>query len=421
MMTMARSRLAPFLAGLTLSLAALGAEPGSDWPNLFGPTHDSVCVETGLSLDWKPPLPIVWSVTLGEGYSAPSIVGDAAVVFHRDGDKEVVQRRSAATGEVVWSFVYPTAYVDRYGYNNGPRCAPIIAAGKVYTLGAEGKLHAIDLETGAKRWGRDLNADFHVEQGFFGVGATPLLERDRLIINVGGKTVGAGIVAIEAGTGKTLWQATDQGASYATPRAATIHGQRHVFVFTEAGLVDLNPADGKVRWSIPFRSRLYESVNATSPVVEGDIVLVSATYRTGSLCVRIKPDGGYEQLWRGIEPLDSHFSNMVVVGQDVYAFSGRHEQGSDLRCLDLLTGKVKWRRESALGRGSLVRVGDKLLAWGERGHLATIKTDPDRFTLVSAAPEPLLRYPCWTPPVISRGRLYLRNETTLLCLDLRQK
>ena len=201
------------------------------------------------------------------------------------------------------------------------------------------------------------------------MGGSPCLDGDRLIINVGGTETNSGVVAINRATGETLWKATSDGASYATPIVATIHGKRLVFVFTKAGLVNLDANAGKVLWSIPFRSKLYESVNATTPIVAGDVVFVSATYGTGSLAVRINPDGSPQELWRSVRAMESHFSNLMEVNGMVYGFSGRHEGNAELRCLELATGKIHWSVPSILGRGSMVRVGDQFLLWGERGHL----------------------------------------------------
>lgn len=390
-----------------------------DWPCLYGPTHDSVSPETNLALDWnqRPPK-VVWKATLGEGYSAPAIAGNRLIAFHRLGNEEVVDALDSLTGERRWRQTHPTHYEDRYGYNNGPRATPIVDRADILTLGAEGALESLALNDGAVRWRRSLQAEYGVEQGFFGVGASPLLEGDRLIINLGAKERNAGVIAVDRATGKTVWTATDQGASYATPRAATIHGARHVFVFTEAGLVDLAPSDGTVRWSIPFRSRLYESVNATSPLVVGARVLVSATYGTGSLCGTLLPDGSWREDWRNPRGLESHFSNMIEVDGFVYAFSGRHEGGAALCCVELATGKFRWKHESDLGRGSMLRVGRNLILWGERGNLAIAAVNPDRYEQRAFLDEPLLSYPCWTPPALSRGLLYLRNEKNLLCLDL---
>lgn len=414
-----RTGCAALVACFPFARAAAQPPASGEWPCLFGPGHDSACTETAVNLDWRSgPPPILWKRDTGETYSAPAVSRGRLILFHRVKNDEVVECLDAAGGRSIWSHRYPTNYIDRYGYNGGPRCTPIIDDEHVYTYGAEGVLCCLTFDEGQKVWSRPLNAEYQVEQGFFGVGATPLLEGDRLVINLGAKTKGAGIVAVDKRSGKTLWEATDHGASYATPFPADVHGKRHVFVFSEAGVVSIEPREGVARWSIPFRSRLYESVNATSPIVSGDVLFVSASYRTGSLCLRIKEDGSQEELWRNLSSMDSHFSNLLVHEGHVFGFAGRHQQGAELRCVELSTGKVKWRVESLLGRGSMLRIGERLLLWGEEGHLASASLSTARFEFASFSKERLLTGPCWTPPVVAGGRLYLRNETRLLCLDV---
>lgn len=407
---------------LLVASAALGGEPTDTWPRIFGPSGDGVIPDQPLNLAWTGDSPpILWSLDLGEGYSAPSIRQDAVIVFHRLEAEEVVDRVDLDSAKRRWRFTYPTSYVDQYGYNNGPRSTPIIEGDVVYTLGAEGKLHALRLETGEKIWGRWLNRDFKVRQDFFGVAGTPALTRDRLIINVGGEATGAGVVAIDKVTGETAWTATEDGPSYASPAVADIHGRPIALAFTKAGLVALEEPTGKLLWSEPFRSRLYESVNATSPLVVGDIVLVSATYGTGSLCLRIKEDGSAEELWRSVASMDSHFSNLIHKDGFVYGFAGRHEPNAELRCIELTTGRIRWSVASILGRGSMLRMGERFILWGERGHLLTRTLSPDAAPELPTDPREhrsLLRYPCWTPPALVAGRLFLRNETELLCLDI---
>jgi outer membrane protein assembly factor BamB len=416
------------LIALLTCLVEISAEPtvadsSANWPRLFGPTGDSVVPEQPIKLIWEGDHPrVLWERGLGESYSGPAIAGERVVVFHREGEVECVVALDAKTGWEHWRADYPTQYVDQYGYNNGPRATPIIAGDDVYTLGAEGKLTALRLATGEIVWQRWLNREFNVSQDFFGVGGSPALDGDRLIVNVGGAEQNAGVAAFDCRTGKTLWTALEEGPSYATPVVAEVHGKRIVIVFTKSGLSCLSSADGQVHWKIPFRSRLFESVNATTPIVVGDVVLASATYGTGSLCVRIKPDFSYEELWRSVASLDSHFSNLLHIDGRVVGFAGRHEQNAELRSIELSTGKILWSVPSILGRGSMVRVGDKLILWGERGHLLVRKWEGDRALTLPADPdevESILRYPCWTPPAIAHGRLYLRHETKLVCFDLR--
>ena len=146
-------RLAWF-AALALVAQAAAPEPG-DWATFLGPDHTSVSRETGLLKSWpeKGP-PLVWKLELGETYAAPAIVKGAMVLFHREAAEEVVERADPETGKKAWRFAYGTAYVDQFGYNGGPRSMPTIDGGKVYTLGAEGRLHCLDLETGKLVWSR---------------------------------------------------------------------------------------------------------------------------------------------------------------------------------------------------------------------------------------------------------------------------
>ena len=145
-----------------------------DWPSFLGPTHDAVSTETHLSRTLPPPG--AWDFEKGTGYTSPAITGDRLLFFPRVDNQEVVECLHPETGESLWQFRYATAYRDRYGYNNGPRSSPVIDQGRVYTLGAEGKLHCLELSTGDRVWSRDLRADYDVRQDFFGTASSPLAE-----------------------------------------------------------------------------------------------------------------------------------------------------------------------------------------------------------------------------------------------------
>src|SRR5687768_10996155 len=240
-----------------------------EWPSFLGPTHDLVSTETKLLKQLpKDGLPVVWELKRGSSYAAPAVAGGRLVLLHRVGDEEVVECLHPETGERFWRVAYPTSYTDRYGYNDGPRAAPAIAGGHVYTFGAEGKLHCIELATGRVRWRRDVNREFKLPQNFFGCGPAPLVEGDKLIVNVGAKG-GPTVAAFDLLSGRMVWGAGDQWAqSYAAPVPATIHGKRRVFVFAggestppTGGLLCIDSADGTVDFTFPWRGRRRESVN----------------------------------------------------------------------------------------------------------------------------------------------------------------
>jgi len=415
----------------------------SDWASFLGPTHDAHSTETRLSRTLPPPL--VWDHPKGEGYTSPAVADGHVVFLHRAGDRESVQALHPETGAPQWQFPYRTAYEDRYGYNNGPRSSPVIDKGRVFTVGAEGTLHCLDLATGRMHWKRDLRVDYRAKQEFFGVGSTPLIEGGRLILNVGAP--GATVVALDPDTGKELWRAgKDWGASYASPTPAVLHGQRRVLIFgggesqpPSGGLLCLDPVTGKVDFSFPWRSRTYESVNASCPVVVGNAVFISATYRTGSACLDIRKDFTHAVRWTQRD-VGLHFNTAIHQDGHLYAFDGRNEPDASLVCINVASGEVVWRevleweesidgRRTTMGpyRGSLLAVDGEFLCLGEMGHLLWLELSPQGVRQVSrtwlfAARE------SWTLPVLSRGLLYVcqnsrdvlnRVEPRLACYDLR--
>lgn len=459
------------LLSLVWFLAAGVAAPGGDWPQFLGPQRNGLSDETGLLEAWPPSgPPLVWKQPVGTGYSAPSVLGERLVLHHRIGGEEIVECFQALTGESLWKYSYPSRFSDPYGYNNGPRCTPLLTADRCFTYGAEGKLVCLSLTDGRHLWTRDTARDFRVPEGFFGVGCTPILEGDKLIVLVGGQP-NAGVVAFDAATGRTLWQAvgreTWQGVpdengepyewtgeemvvSYSSPVAATIHGQRHLLCLMRQGLVSLDPQTGRERFKYWFRSTLHESVNAAAPVVVGDAVMISAAYRVGAACLKVHPDGrGYDVVWRDRQNLQTHWSTAIPWQGHYYGFSGRHEQEGELRCVEAATGRVVWSTTGwnqpldrlgqnpvtgeivdrttgqvvpwpFYGRGSAILADGKFIVLGERGTLALVEATAEAFREVSRCRAPEMTYPSWTAPVLANGRLYLRDEDSLVCLDLRR-
>jgi len=180
------------------------------WEAFLGPDHNAISSETCLLKSWPPNGPqLIWEVKKGSGYSSPAISGDRLILFHRMGNLEIVKCLNPENGFLYWKFSYPTQYEDRYGYNNGPRSSPVIDGDRVYTVGAEGKLHCLHLMTGQVIWKRDLSAEFKLPQTFFGMGSTPLIEEKLLIVNVGAPG-GPCVVAFDKIAGQQLWAAGDK-------------------------------------------------------------------------------------------------------------------------------------------------------------------------------------------------------------------
>ena len=190
---------------------------------------------------------------------------------------------------------------------------------------------------------------------------------------------------------------------------------------TFEGLVALDAKTGKTYWSLPFRPKAPDSVNATSPIVYRDHVLMVTGPGPGSICVRLLPEEQHEVVWRDRRVLDSQFNTLTVIEGFAYGFTSRRQGGASFRCVDFLTGELKWSLNSAIERGSFLAVDGHFVLWGENGHLGAVAIDPSEVRLVSITDEPLMDAPCYASPALCDGRLYLRNDSQLICLDMRNR
>ena len=296
---------------------------------------------------------------------------------------------------------------------------PVVARNRVYTFGAEGQLHAIDLATGKGVWSVDTAQRFHVRKGFFGAAGSPLVEDGRLFANIGGAD-NAGIVAFNADTGAVLWTATNHEASYSSPVGATIGGKRAVVFFTRQGLVALDQASGGLLFQRAWRSRSASSVNAATPLVVGDLIFVSATYETGAALLRVK-DNVLSEVWSSDEAMSNHYATSVI------------HNGYSLRVPWPSGVQSELSRRRAEHRQSPVERGPVSCGHGYAGRRqAVILRETGELVLADASPQafhPIARAQILPPtlrahPALADGFLYVRNSDTnnhdtLACFDLR--
>jgi outer membrane protein assembly factor BamB len=401
-----------------LPLALLAASPlflAADWPEFLGPQRNSHSAETGLRTTWpEDGPPVVWHKDIGEGFSGPVVAGGRLVLFHRQGGEQVLECFDAASGKSLWKEGTATQYEDPLGKGDGPRSTPLVAKGQVYALSPEGLLICRKLADGKKVWQRDLLKDYEVPPSFFGVGTSPVLADKLLLVNVGGKD--AGVVAFDRQSGKEVWKSTTDGASYSSPVLATIDGVRSAIFFTRLGVVVLDPANGKVRFQQRWRSRMDASVNAAAPVVWDGHLFFTACYGTGALLLRADKDG-FEEVWKSDRVLSCHFSTPIYQDGNLYGFDGRQESGTELRCIEARTGKVRWSKEG-FGCGSMIEAEGGLFVMSEGGELVRLACNPERYQETARAR--VLQAPCRAQIALSGGRLYGRDATTMKCWNLKK-
>ncbi len=417
---------------------------GSDWPAFLGPTGDGKSPETGILTDWPengPPL--VWHCPLGTGYGIGCVADGRFYQFDRQADQARLRCLQAETGQLLWQFTYETHYEDMLGYDNGPRASPIVSDGLVYILGPAGILHCLRADHGTPVWKVDTTKRFGVVQNFFGVGSTPVVEGDLLIVMVGGSTPesrqadryhmdhvvpnGTAVVAFDKRTGQVRYTLGNELASYSSPKLATIDGRRWGFLFARGGLLAFDPATGTAHFHYPWRARLHDSVNASTPVVVGDEVFISETYGPGSSLLRVAP-GGYEVVW--CDPpgrnkaMQTHWNTPIYHRGYLYGSSGRYANGAQLRCIEWNTGRVLWS-QPGLARASLLYVDGHFVCLSETGQLRLVEATEKRYVEKAVAVirqhpggKPLIKPPAWAAPILAHGLLYVRGADQLVCLRL---
>ena len=389
-----------------LGMATLASMRAADWPQHLGPDRNGAYTGPDLGA-----LATAWTRPAGAGFAGAVVAGGKLFLFHRVNDKEVLDCVEAKTGKPVWSFAYPTSYRDDFGFDEGPRSAPTVSGGKVFTFGAEGMLHAVDVASGKKVWAVDAFKQFGVRKGYFGAAGSPLVMDGRVLINAGGRD-GAGIVAIDAQTGKPLWTSGNDEASYSSGVAATLGGKRYAVFFTRNGLTVLDPTTAKPAYSMRWRARYAASVNAATPLVIGDSIFISASYETGAAFLQWN-GGQPKTVWSSDEAMSNHYATSVHKDSYLYGFHGRQEQGQAFRCVELKSGKVMWS-EDGFGAGSVTLVNGSLLIVRENGEIVTAPASPKEFKHQKRA-QPLSGV-VRAFPAVADGMVFVRNEKTWAAL-----
>lgn len=401
------------LLALLVLTAPLTAD---DWPQILGPTRDGVYKGAPLAATWPAAGPkVLWRKQVGEGFAGPAVAGGRLILHHRIGREEIVDSIDPKTGAAQWRYSYATTYRDDFGFDEGPRAVPVIASGRVYTFGAEGELSALDLATGKKIWNTNVMKQFGVEKGYFGQAGSPLVEDGRVMLNAGGRSKDAGVVALHADTGAVLWTATNHDASYSSGVFATFEGKRYAVFLTREGLVIIDPATGATRNIMRWRARMAASVNAATPLVIGDHIFLSASYNTGATVLRVAGTT-LTPLWSSDDVLSNHYATSVHRDGVLYGFHGRQEFGQTFRAVDLKTGKMFWE-EDGFGAGSVILASDRLLIIHERGDITLAAASPQGYKQLARAhllPGVVRPY-----PALADGVMYVRNESTLVAVDLR--
>ena len=414
---------------VTALIVSTGLALAEDWPQWLGPRRDGSTKEIVKS--WKEPLKILWKETVGveskkvNGHGSPVIAGGKVYLHLGVPGKaeEALAAFDAVTGKQLWKQPYarkPFKPLPIADFGSDPRDSPAVVAGKVYTFGITRVLTCFDAESGKIHWQVNAGTDYKAPGLTFGSSSSPIIVDDLVIVNVGAK--GASIVAFNKDSGKEVWKKLDDGASYSSPISMGQGGDRQLIFLTAAGLVSLAPKDGSVHWQYPYKDVLNES--STTPVVAGDILFASSI-TLGSVGLKLEMKDGkpsVSKAWTSPQ-LTCYFGTPVAVGKDTfYVVTGNNplafkKAPAVLRCIDAQSGKELWKRDNVgTYHASLLRTGDdKLLLVEEKGDLVLIEPNRSEYRELSRTG---ICGPTWVHPALANGRLYIRDEKELVCVEL---
>ena len=381
-----------------LLLLILPAARAVDWPHYRGPALNGVTSEKlPATISGEPKR--LWKHAVGTGVSAATVVGERVFTMGNVGNQDITYCLDAATGKEVWRHKFPLP-VDAKNFEGGPRSTPTVEAGKVYTLSHSGDVWCLDAATGKPLWNKHLMRDFGGRRPSWGYAGSPTIEGGLVLFDAGGE--GASTVALDKASGALVWKSGSEESGYGSVVVGTIGGTRTAVIFKARSTVGCDAKSGRELWSVPWKTSY--DVNAITPVLAGNQVLVSSGYGTGATLLEVA-GGKATSKWRN-KNLRAQFNSPVIWQGHVFGIDGNDGPRGQLVCLDLATGELQWKE--AIGGGALICAGGKLVILNEKGEVIVAEAAASGFHQV--ARWQALGGHCWVQPVVAKGRLFCRNN-----------
>jgi outer membrane protein assembly factor BamB len=399
------------LAAVVFSLAPQAlAQTEANWPQWRGPNRDGISKDTGLLKQWPtggPPL--VWKATgAGRGYSSFSIANGKLYTMGLRGDREFVIAFDIATGKEAWATAHGSAFRNDRG--DGPRGTPTIDGDRLYALGGNGDLSALDARTGMIIWSKNVLREFGWQNIQWGISESPLVLGNKVLVNAGGR--GASIVAFNKTDGSVIWKSQSDEPGYSSGMPLDVNGLTQVVFFTASRALGLDSKDGRLLWE--YERPANNVANVATPIIRANRIFISSDYGTGGGVIEIKPDNKAQEIYFN-KDMRNHHSSSVLVGDYLYGFSS-----SVLTAMKFDTGEVAWKDRS-VGKGSLVYADGNLYCFSENGVVGLVEATPTGYKEKGRFRIQQDSLPTWAHPVVAGGRLYLRDQDTIYAYDVRQK
>ena len=380
----------------------------SGWPWWRGPDRNGISREKGVLRTFPPDGPrVLWRAQLGTGFSGISVAGNRVFTMYGENGREVAAGFDAASGKLLWKVDSDSDFGNKRG--GGPRATPAVAGGLVYTVGASGRLMCLEAGSGRKVWAIHLRDDLGAKISGEGLSPSPLVEGEAVIVLAGARD--ASVVAFDKRSGKVLWKALSDKINHSSPTVVEMAGRRHLVVLSASNAVGLSLDDGRELWRHPMRA-----VNIATPVWgHGNQLFLAAAYGYGCQLLQLAADDGgisVRQVYKNSVMANHHCTSVLYDGH-LYGF---HDRAGSFKCVKFDTGEEVWESRQS-GKGKLIVADGQLIVLDEGGRLFVAPASPDGFEPTASAR--VLRGICYTAPSLADGRLYVRNEKEMVCLDLR--
>lgn len=379
----------------------------TDWPRWRGANHDATALERGvLDFDTGQGLKLVWKKPLGSGYSSISIADGRAFTMFSDKTNDYAIAFDAGSGEELWRFEIGETYKGHDGSHDGPISTPLVANERVYGLGPNGELFALDVATGSKLWLTHLVADQQAKAPFYGFATSPILEGDVLVVETGGE--GRTISGFNKDTGERLWSTGSDTVNYQSPIALDVDGETHLLCVGDKYIYGLEPQTGKLLWEYRHAGG-HGSIN---PVTVGHNRLFLQYKWAESVVVEIKKTGeGYvaEELWKN-RNIRGTYNTPVYTNGYLYGYSSRF-----LTCVNAETGESVWKSRKP-GDGFTILVDGHLVILTKKGSLHVAKASPEGYQEMASLA--LFDDLAWTPASFANGKIFARSHGEIASIEV---
>jgi outer membrane protein assembly factor BamB len=410
------SRRAAILATVALAgVASLDAQgpAGGDWPQWRGPDRSGRSTDTGLLPQWPAGgPPALWTTSnLGGGYGSIAVSGDRIYVQGMQNRQSVVSALNRTDGKILWTKTIGSSGENDRG--SGPRGTPTVDADRLYVLTENGDLACLRTLNGTVVWQRNILRDFNGRNIPWLISESPLVDGNAVIVTPGGR--GAGVAALDKMTGSTIWTTKELSdeAGYASPIVADVQGVRTVMTLTASAGVGVRRSDGKLMWR--YTRVANGTANIATPIYSDNKVFYTSDYGTGGVLLGLQAQAGEvraQEVYFTRE-MQNHHGGVVLVDGYLYGFDNLI-----LTCLEFATGKTMWRHRS-VGKGSLAYADGRLYLFSEDNVVGLAEATPTAYRETGRFQVRDQGWPSWAHPVVSGGRLYIRNQGTLTSYDIR--